>query len=484
MPVTATFHAPLAWVDGAVARDVLIEVVEGRFAAVTPDVPDPRAQARRRVGSEQHDEAPQRRPAEVQRLTGVTLPGLANAHSHAFHRALRGRTQQERGTFWTWRQRMYEVAGWLHPDAYFELAREVYAEMALAGFTCVGEFHYLHHGPEGKAYAEPNAMGNALLAAAAEAGIRITLLDTLYLTSTVDGAPLEGVQRRFGDGDVDGWSKRVAELRPAPHFRVGAALHSVRAVPADQLALFAERVHGTPTHVHLSEQRAENEACLAAHGRTPTALLADRGLLGSWVTAVHATHLTDTDRGELGDTGTAVCFCPTTERDLADGIGQARPLFDAGSPLCLGSDSHAVVDPFEEARAMELHERLRTERRGHFTAAELLDAASAAGHRVLGWPDAGRIAVGARADLVSVALDTPRTAGCDPAAIVYAATAADVREVVVDGRIVVRDGVHTSLPDVGASMARAIGRLGRPASAGSAGGGATVTGARATGGAV
>jgi formiminoglutamate deiminase len=436
VPVSARFHAPLAWVAGAVAADVLIEVVDGRFAAVTPGIAVP--------------------PAEARRLPGLTVPGLANAHSHAFHRALRGRTEQERGTFWSWRDRMYAVAERLDPDSYFALARAAYAEMVLAGITCVGEFHYLHHGPGGVPYAEPNAMGAALLAAAAEAGLRITLLDTLYLTASVDGAPLTGVQRRFGDGDIDGWSARVAELRPAPHARIGAAVHSVRAVPAEQLARFAERVRDTPTHVHLSEQRAENDACLARHGQTPAALLADHGLLGPWVTAVHATHLTDTDRGELGDTGTGVCLCPTTERDLADGIGPAGPLAEAGSPLCLGSDSHAVVDLFEEARAVELHERLRTERRGHFTAAALLDAATAAGHRALGWTDAGQIAVGARADLVCVALDTPRTAGCTPEAIVYAATAADVREVVVDGRPVVRDGVHLSVPDVGAALARGI----------------------------
>ncbi len=433
------FHAPLAWVDGAVAADVLMDVVDGRFATVTRGITNP--------------------PPEAQRLPGLTLPGLANAHSHAFHRALRGRTQHGHGTFWTWRQQMYEVAARLTPDSYFALARAVYAEMALAGVACVGEFHYLHHDAGGRPYAEPNAMGEALLAAAKEAGVRITLLDTLYLTSTVDGRPLEGVQRRFGDGDVDRWSDRVDGLRAEAHASIGAALHSVRAVPADQMSRFAARVEGTPTHVHLSEQRAENQACLAAYGCTPTALLGDQGLLGPWVTAVHATHLDDTDRGELGDSNTAVCFCPTTERDLADGLGPARPLFDAGSPLCLGSDSHAVIDLFEEARALELHERLRTERRGNFAADELLDAATVRGHAALGWPDAGRIAVGARADLVSVALDTRRTAGCAPEAIVFAAGAPDVRQVVVDGRVIVKDGEHTTIGDVGSALQRAISQV-------------------------
>ncbi|MFG2038496.1 formimidoylglutamate deiminase [Dactylosporangium sp. NPDC048998] len=433
------YHCAHAWLPTGVENDVLVEVVGGRFVAVRPRTPVDAPEA-----------------ADAVRLAGITLPGLANAHSHAFHRALRGRTQRGRGTFWTWREQMYAVAGALDPDSYHALAVAVYAEMALAGITCVGEFHYLHHGPGGVRYADPNAMAEALIAAAADAGIRITLLDTLYLTAGVDGRPLEGVQLRFGDGSVDAWSNRVDRLRGRPHARIGAAAHSVRAVPADALAEFAARTDGVPTHVHLSEQRAENEACLAVHGCTPTELLADRGLLGSRITAVHATHLTDADRADLGDSGTGVCFCPTTERDLADGIGHARALVDAGSPLSLGSDSQAVVDLFEEARGVEMHERLHTEHRGHFTAAELIDAATVAGHVALGWSHSGTIAVGARADLVTVALDSPRTAGCDPAAIGFAATAADVRHVVVDGRVVVRDGVHVAVPDVGSALTRAL----------------------------
>ncbi|MFI5916139.1 formimidoylglutamate deiminase [Dactylosporangium sp. NPDC051541] len=433
------YHCAHAWLPTGVADNVLVEITGGRFVVVRPDTPL---------------EAPEATGAV--RLAGLTLPGLANAHSHAFHRALRGRTQRGRGTFWTWREQMYAVAGALDPDSYHALAVAVYAEMALAGITCVGEFHYLHHAPGGARYTDPNAMGEALIAAAADAGIRITLLDTLYLTAGVDGRALEGVQLRFGDGSFDAWWDRVDRLRGRPHARIGAAAHSVRAVPGDALAAFAAQTDGLPTHVHLSEQRAENEACLAAYGCTPTELLADRGLLGGRVTAVHATHLSDTDRTELGDSGTGVCFCPTTERDLADGIGSARALVDAGSPLSLGSDSHAVIDLFEEVRGVEMHERLHTERRGHFTGAELLGAATAAGHAALGWPHAGNIAVGGRADLVTVALDSPRTTGCDPAAIGFVVTAADVRHVLVDGRVVVRDGAHTAIPDVGAALSEAL----------------------------
>jgi formiminoglutamate deiminase len=439
--VLTRYLAEYAWLGGEYAEPgVLIEVDGARITAVTADAVA---------------------PAGATRLPGLTLPGLANAHSHAFHRALRGRTHTDRGTFWSWRKGMYALANRLDPDNYYALARATYAEMALAGITCVGEFHYLHHSPTGAPYADPNAMGAALIQAAGDAGIRITLLDTCYLTSTVGGQPLDGPQRRFGDGDAARWAARASTIATAPHARTGAAIHSVRAVPADQLATVAgwAASRRAPLHFHLSEQRGENDACLAHHGRTPTEVLADGGALGPGSTAVHATHLTDLDRAELGDTDTVVCLCPTTERDLADGIGPARALADAGSPLCLGSDSHAVIDLFEEARAVELNERLRTERRGHFGAAELLRAASATGHAALGWDDAGVIAPGARADLVTVGLDTVRTAGVEPGPmVVFAAGAADVSHVVVDGRVIVRDGVHTSV-DVPAELVRAIGAL-------------------------
>lgn len=447
--MTATrWLAEYAWLPehAEPTPDVLIETADGRITAVTPLVGDGAPAAGVEV------------LADAERLPGLTLPGLANAHSHAFHRALRGRTHGGRGDFWTWRDRMYAVAARLAPDSYLALARAVYAEMALAGITCVGEFHYLHHNPDGTPYADPNAMGEALVEAAAQAGIRITLLDTCYLTATVDGQPLTGPQRRFGDGDALRWAERVAAFAPAgDHARVGAAIHSVRAVPAGQLATVANWAdrRGAPLHVHLSEQPAENDACRAVHGRTPTRLLADHGALGPHTTAVHATHLTSGDLTLLGDAGTGVCLCPTTERDLADGIGPARRMADVGLPLSLGSDSHAVVDLFEEARAVELDERLRTRRRGHFGAAELRDAATVGGHAALGWRDAGRLAVGARADLVTVRLDSPRTAGVPPVGAWFAAGAADVAQVVVDGRTVVRDGRHLTV-DVPAELTAAI----------------------------
>jgi len=399
-------------------------------------------------------------PVGAIRLDGLTLPGSANAHSHAFHRALRGRTHGSSGTFWTWRDRMYEVAARLDPESYRALATATFAEMALAGITCVGEFHYLHHDPTGRPYADPNAMTEAIIDAAAAAGVRLTVLDACYLHGGVGVEPNE-VQRRFSDGDVGRWVERVDGVKGGATVRIGAAIHSVRAVDPPSLAGVAEWADraGAPLHAHVSEQPAENEQCLAAYGRTPTALLHDHGVLGERFTAVHATHLTDGDVALLADTGTACCLCPTTERDLADGIGPAAALRAGGVPMCLGSDSHAVIDLYEDARAIELDERLRSLRRGTHRPAELLGMATSAGYAALGWPDGGRIGVGALADLTTLRLDSVRLAGHDPAdvvaALVFAATASDVHHVVVGGKVVVQDGAHVRI-DVADALHRSI----------------------------
>jgi len=448
----SAWHAELAWLGPGrgMAERVLVEVEGERIAAVTEGA-DP--------------------PAGATRLAGVTIPGLANGHSHAFHRALRGRTQRAGGDFWSWRELMYQVAGVLDPDSYLELATAAYAEMALAGITAVGEFHYLHHDPAGRPYADPNAMGEALAEAAGRAGIRLTLIDTCYLRAGLDGRPLAGAQVRFGDGDAGAWAERAGALRERPGLRVAAGIHSVRAVDEAAMATVAAWAAGRDAalHLHLSEQRAENEACLAATGRTPAALAESAGVLGRRTTAVHATHLTLEDVARLGATGTGACLCPTTERDLADGIGPAAALAAAGSPLCLGSDSNAVVDLFEEARAVELDERLASGRRGTHRPDDLLAAATGAGMAALGW-DAGRLAPGRLADLVTVGLDSVRLAGTRPAEavdhLVFAATAADVTSVVAGGRQIVRDGHHLLVGAVPAALARALAGLDRPSRAG------------------
>lgn len=431
-----SYFAEHAWLDDAVARDVRLSVHSGRFTDV------------------QAGAVPQ--PADV-RLPGLVLPGFANTHSHAFHRALRGRTHDSGSTFWTWRERMYWLAGRLDPDSYLALARATYAEMALTGIACVGEFHYIHHGTDGKRYADANAMGQAVIQGAREAGIRITLLDTCYLTAGIDGEPLSGPVLRFGDGSVQRWAGRVATLRDAPGVRIGAAVHSVRAVPRGQLqdVVAAATSRDRPLHAHVSEQPAENEQCVRRYGLTPTGLLDEAGALGPGFTAVHATHVTGVDVRRLGASRSFISVCPTTERDLADGIGPARALLEAGASLTLGTDQHAMIDMLGEARALEMDERLASGRRGRFTPAELVRALTAAGQSSLDWDDAGRIAPGARADLVAIRLDTARTAGADLHQALLAATAADIDTVIVDGRTVVQGGHHV-LGDVAALLRDAI----------------------------
>lgn len=433
----ASYVLEHAWVDGAVQSDVALTITDGRFAAVGGAV------------------AP-----DAVRLHGLTLPGLANCHSHAFHRALRGRTQRGGGSFWTWREQMYDAASRLDPDTYLELATAVFGEMVAAGVTTVGEFHYLHHQPDGTAYDDPNAMGLALIEAARRVGVRIALLDTCYLAAGIDRS-VEGVQRRFSDDTGLGWQERADELtvEDGGDVVVGAAIHSVRAVPLADMRMVADWADRfeVPLHVHVSEQVAENEECLDAYGRTPTELLAEAGALTERTTVVHATHLTDVDVAALGAQSCYACFSPTTERDLGDGVGPSTSLRDAGVGLTLGSDSQAVVDIFEEMRAVELDERLMSRTRGHWTADALLDAATTTGHASLGFGDAGRIAVGARADLVTVDLASPRTAGIGASAetLVFAATAADVVQVIADGRVV-HDGDTTA---VGARLDEAITRF-------------------------
>jgi formiminoglutamate deiminase len=447
------WFADQAWLggDGLAAGVVLEEAVGGRLARVA---------------------AGQDPPAAAVHLRGIVVPGLANVHSHAFHRALRGRAQAGAGDFWRWRDRMYVLAGVLDPDDVFELARATYAEMALAGITAVGEFHYLHHRPDGRSYADANVMGTALIAAAAEAGVRLTLLDTCYLRSGFGGGSRPaGPQVRFSDGDAESWVARVEDLanQVGSGWRLGAAVHSVRAVDERSVAVVAgwAQSRGLPLHMHLSEQPAENEEALAATGHTPTGLAEAAGVLGPGTVAVHATHLTDADVKALGATGTGVCLCPTTERDLGDGVGPAARLVTAGSPLSLGSDSHAMIDLLEEARLVELHERLADHHRGGHSPAALLGAASAAGYRALGWsgdgdrqPAPGGLAPGCPADFVVLDRGSVRLAGIDAAegvaGLVFAATAADVTDVVVGGRTIVRGRSHVAIPDVGRELHRAV----------------------------
>jgi formiminoglutamate deiminase len=432
-----------AWLGGPeLATGVLLEVAGERIAAVAAGV------------------AP---PADAERLDGLVLPGLANAHSHAFQRALRGATHRDLGSFWTWRRQMYQLAGRLEPDSMLAVARAAFAEMALAGITLVGEFHYVHHGPGGEPYSDPNAMGRAVVEAAGQAGVRLTLLDACYLDGGIEPDP---VQERFFDADVEAWMTRVTALDEGPAVRIGAAVHSMRAVPPESAAQVVRwaGAENRPIHAHVSEQPAENEACQEVYGATPTGLLHFEGALSNTFTAVHATHLTDTDVSLLGQAGVSCCLCPTTERDLADGIGPARRLSKSGCRLTIGTDSNALIDPWEEMRAIELNERLASGSRGGLDGPTLLQSGTASGYQSLGWPAGGRIAEGALADLVCLSLTGVRLAGCSAEdlidAAVFAAAPGDVRHVIVGGRFVVRDGRHVSL-DVAGQLDSAVGALRR-----------------------
>ena len=273
--MTRRWIAEYAWLGGeALERDVLLEVENGRFVSVTPDSAD----------------------ASNPRLAGVTLPGMVNTHSHAFHRLLRGRTHRQGGDFWVWRGLMYEIAADLTPESYEEIAFGVYTEMASSGFTTVGEFHYIHHQSDGRPYIDANEMGHALIRAARRAGIRIALLDSGYLQAGLDGSPVDPVQARFGDGTVEAWLDRVGvlaeEYADQSDVRIGLAPHSVRAIPESGLTTVAERRGPEiPTHIHVSEQPAENRDCLEFTGTTPVGLLDRVGLLGPSTTDRKSTRL-------------------------------------------------------------------------------------------------------------------------------------------------------------------------------------------------
>ncbi len=307
------------------------------------------------------------------------LPALATAHSHAFQRALRGDTQRPgpAGTddFWSWRTAMYRLADALTPESIHAISLVAYRELFASGVRTVGEFHYVHHQPGGAPYAQRTLLAEAVIAAAKDAGLRIALLRVIYHRAGA-GRPPEGAQRRFSDRDLDSALADIDDLRSRyqgdPAVRIGVAPHSVRAVPPDWLREIADfaRSRALPIHMHVAEQPAEIRACLEETGRRPVELLADHGVLGARFVAVHATHLAPHEPALLGEAGAFVCLCPTTERDLGDGLPDVAALQAAKVRLCVGIDSHVITHPLEDLRAIDLDERLRTGRRLGVRAAE------------------------------------------------------------------------------------------------------------------
>lgn len=354
-------------------------------------------------------------------LPGIALlPGFVNTHSHVFQRALRGHTHRplsRQDTFWTWRTAMYAEAQRLNPDLLFEGALSTYREMLAAGYTSVGEFHYVHHQPGGQPYADPNVMSEAVIQAGRNAGIRVVLLMTAYAQNSFNLPPEEG-QRRFCDASVDAYLRRVEALR-VTGIPLGVAPHSVRAVPESWFLAIVDysHTHQLPLHVHADEQRAEIEQCQAAHGCTPIELLERFGALGAKTTIVHATHANATEIALLAQHACTVCVCPTTEGDLGDGIAPYAELLAACIPLAIGSDSNTRLDPIEELRWAEYSARMRYQRRRVLIAGELaspgpllLEFGTRRGASALGL-ETGVIAPGVPADFVAVDLNHPSLAG-------------------------------------------------------------------------
>ena len=353
----------------------------------------------------------------IERLPNMALlPGFVNTHSHVFQRLLRGHTHRalsQQDTFWTWRRAMYAAAQQLTPDTLYEVALQTYREMLAAGYTSVGEFHYVHHQPDGTPYTSPNAMAEAVIQAGREVGIRVVMLMTAYAQGGF-GQPAEEGQRRFCDASVDAYLERVEALH-VTGVPVGVAPHSVRAVPEQWFRRIAEysQHYALPLHVHADEQVVEVEQCLQAYGCRPIELLARFEALGPLTTVVHATHADAHEIDLLQQARATVCVCPTTEGDLGDGIAPYAELLQAAIPLAIGSDSNTRLDPLEELRWAEYTARMRYQRRRVLIADELaapgallLHYGTQAGANALGIPS-GSIVSGKLADFVAIDLTHP-----------------------------------------------------------------------------
>lgn len=381
------------------------------------------------------------------------VPGLVNAHSHAFQRGLRGYTQNrgknDQDNFWTWRESMYALVDQLTPEDVHTIAQFCYLEMLASGITSVGEFHYLHHGQGGEVYENPNELGHQVLRAAHHVGIRICLLDVAYGRAGFQNE-LRPAQKRFCDADVDFYLKRFQGLTIVDEKlqTKGMAPHSIRAIDATWLQGIADFVEKRelPVHMHLHEQPAELEACQQEYGKTPIEVLSDYGLLSQSFTAVHATHISPQDISRLAENKAFVCACPTTERDLGDGILPADQCMNQKITICLGSDSHVMINLWEDARELELHLRLQTLKRnilGDHPAAYLFQSASQSGAQSLGLTS-GVLQETKPADFLTIDLDHLSLLGASQVNLMtqmmFSMERDAVKEVYVQGRKVYQRG--------------------------------------------
>jgi formimidoylglutamate deiminase len=399
------------------------------------------------------------------------VPGLVNAHSHAFQRAIRGRTEWVEPSrldddFWSWRERMYAAANHFDPEDVYAVSRWAFLEMALSGVTTVGEFHYLHHQPDGTPYDDANELAHRVVTAARDVGIRIALLRVVYRRGGLDRPP-SPEQRRFVDPSDEHALVRIEALRARyskeDDVVVGLAPHSIRAVGAQTLTAVASAATrwDAPLHIHASEQQREIEESVAEYQRRPVEVFEDHGILDPRMTLVHATHVSELELDLIAERGATVCACPTTERNLGDGFLPARDLVKRGVPIALGSDSHTNIDLWEDARCVEYHTRLRRQRR-NVLAAATLESEHAIPHRAqtaqVLWPmlaehgarslrmDVGTLRAGMFADFVALDLDHPTLVGADAESLLtdvcLSMTPGAVRDVYVGGAPIVQRGEH------------------------------------------
>jgi formimidoylglutamate deiminase len=407
---------------------------------------------------------------------GPLIPGMSNLHSHAFQRAIAGRTgntSAERDTFWTWRQAMYAFLDRVDADGFEAIAAQAYVEMLKAGYTSVAEFHYVHHDPQGRAYADPAELARRVAAAAGATGIGLTLLPVFYAHAGIGGAPPASGQRRFVLS-LESYARLVEVLvddATAAGWDLGVAPHSLRAVAPDELAaVVALAPRGAPIHIHAAEQAKEVDDCVAWSGARPVEWLLDQaGVDASWC-VVHATHMTADETRRLAASGAVAGLAPTTEADLGDGTFAAREYLDAGGAFGIGTDSNTVIDPWVELRQLEWSQRLLRQARNVLAAAgapvgrSLYVAAARGGARALA-RNAGTIAPGGRADFVALNLEDPALAaqGVDALldAAIFGPCRQPVRDVMVAGRWVVRDGHHASEDDVFTRYRKTMAELSR-----------------------
>lgn len=430
--------------------------VNGRFESNVALVCDQKV-----LGLEPHDKVSK----PIRLRNRALLPGLINAHSHAFQRVIRGRTERRSehttDSFWTWREQMYAAANRLSPEGIYVASQMAFLEMALSGITAVGEFHYIHHAPDGSRYSDPNLLEREVIRAARDVGVRIALLRVAYARAGYQREP-NPQQVRFIEDSPESFLKSLEELLTAPELKdgmawAGVAPHSVRAVPLDYLKTIVAYANerGLVVHMHVAEQTAEVEACIEEYGRSPVALLDTEGLLSERFTAVHAIHVTPKAISALARAQANVCACPSTERNLGDGVVPVDAYFNAGVPVSLGTDSQTQIDLLEDARELEYHLRLHRTARNILApndetdesalARRLFACATTSGATSIGF-DGGSLEPGAPADFFTVDLDDPSVAGSTPenllANIVFSLSRTAIKDVVVAGKRIVADGRH------------------------------------------